>query len=85
METIAVTPGREIRACLCQIERGLFHISYRAGTPDRQPHHLPPYQLGTCASDAMHRIEECARVGGYGSVVWDTAFAEFDLAASPSA
>ena len=73
METIAVTPCRAIHACLCEIERGLFHISYRTGTPDRQTHGLPSYQLGACASDAMQRFEACARIGGYGFVVWDTA------------
>ena len=83
--TSAVAPNREIHACLCEVERGLFHVNYRIGNADRQTHQLPPYQLGVCASDAMQRIEESARLNGYGFVVWDTAIARLDALAAPEA
>jgi hypothetical protein len=65
--------ARLLRATLCEIERGLFHVSYRADTAKSGLHELPIYQVGTCASDARQRVEERARGCGFELVVWDYA------------
>lgn len=83
MEMIAIASGRELYARLCEVERGLFHVNYRTGHEDCQTQTLPRYQVGACASDAMRRIEESARLNGYRLVVWDTAVMAVDAAAGP--
>lgn len=66
-------PRRDLRATLCQVERGLFHINYRTDTAEPDVHELPRYQLGASASDAKRRIEKAARRCGFASVLWDDA------------
>jgi hypothetical protein len=60
-----------LRATLFEIERGLFHVSYRTDTAEWVGHEMPAYQTGTSASDARQRIEARARGYGFESVVWD--------------
>jgi len=65
-----------LRAALCEIERGLFQVSYHsdsagAGGPEWVLRTLPTYQTGTCASDAKQRIEERAQGCGFEMVNWD--------------
>jgi hypothetical protein len=62
---------RMLHATLCEVERGLFHVAYRMEGTGLGKHHLPLYQLGTCASEARLLIEQQARENGYTSVVWD--------------
>jgi hypothetical protein len=69
------TKDRTLHATLCEIERGLFHISYRGDTLDRKLHPLPPYQVGTCASDAQRKVEQLVRQRGYELVIWEPALA----------
>jgi len=65
-----------LHATLYEIERGLFQVVYRVGGVKLGKHHLPRYQVGTCAADAQMRIEQCARECGYETVVWEPVFAE---------
>ncbi len=62
---------RMLYATLCEVERGLFHVSYRMEGAGLGKHHLPLYQLGTCASEARLLIEQQALESGFASVVWD--------------
>ncbi len=62
---------RMLYATLCEVERGLFHVSYRMEGAGLGKHHLPLYQLGTCAAEARLLIEQQALQSGYTSVVWD--------------
>ncbi len=62
---------RTLRATLCEVERGLFRVSYRMEGAGLGKHHLPLYQLGTCASEARLLIEQQVREAGFASVVWD--------------
>jgi hypothetical protein len=66
-------PGLVLRATLCEIERGLFHVSYRSDIAEWDVHELPAYQVGTCAADAKQRIEAQALVSGFETVLWDSA------------
>lgn len=63
---------RTLHATLCEVELGLFHVAYRMEGAGLGKHHLPLYQLGTCASEARLLIEQQARECGYTSVVWDS-------------
>jgi hypothetical protein len=64
-------PPPILRATVCQIERGLFRVSYQTDAVDWDAHRLPIYQVGSSASDAKQRIEERAKGCGFGMVVWD--------------
>ncbi len=65
-----------LRATLCEIERGLFHVLYRMEGVGLGQHHLPRYQVGASASDARRRVEQRARECGYETVAWETEVAE---------
>jgi hypothetical protein len=62
-----------LRATLCEIERGLFHVSYRTDSADADVSDLPRYQVASSASVARQRIEEQAHSCGFIEVVWDYA------------
>lgn len=62
--------ARILRAALCEVERGLFHISYRRNS-QVDIHELPPYQLGASASEAEQKVEQRAFECGFTAVVWD--------------
>jgi hypothetical protein len=64
-----------LRATVCQIERGLFRISYYTDTVECDTHGLPIYQVGSSVPDAQQRIEERARGCGFAVVVWDDSLA----------
>ncbi|WP_428491803.1 hypothetical protein [Rhodopila sp.] len=64
---------RVLRATLCQVERGLFHINYRTDSIAAELHDLPRYQLGASGSEAKRRVERTARKCGFSSVLWDDA------------
>jgi hypothetical protein len=68
-----------LRATVCQIERGLFRVSYQIDTVEWDAHRLPIYQVGSSVSDAKQRIEEKARGCGFAMVVWEDAFGETTL------
>jgi hypothetical protein len=78
-----MTEGRMLRATLCEIERGLFCVTYSRDSIERGKHLLPPYQVGTDASDAMRRIEQRARECGYQAITWETTI--IDQRPPPSA
>jgi hypothetical protein len=70
---IQLKDGRVLRATLCEVERGLFYVTYTMDSAALGKHLLPRYQVGTCASDAQQRIERRARECGYEAVVWEAA------------
>jgi hypothetical protein len=76
-----------LRANLCEIERGLFHISYLIDTGREGMNELPTYQIGTNAADAKQRVEEKAQRRGFDTVIWENpALPDFpDETAAPSA
>jgi hypothetical protein len=71
---------RTLRATLCEIERGLFHASYRSigfgvDSTSMAPNqnNLPIYHLARTASDARDDIERIARAIGFETIVWEDA------------
>ena len=70
---IQLQDGRVLSATLCEVERGLFYVTYTMDSAGLGKHLLPRYQVGTCASDAQQRIEKRARECGYEAVVWEEA------------
>jgi hypothetical protein len=71
-----MTEARMLRATLCEIERGLFCVTYSRDSVELGKHLLPPYQVGTDASDAMRRIEQRARECGYQAITWETTIVD---------
>jgi hypothetical protein len=69
---IQLKDGRVLRATLCEVERGLFYVTYTMESAALGKHLLPRYQVGTCASDAQQRIEKRARECGYEVVIWES-------------
>ena len=70
--------AQTIRAALCEIERGLFHVSYHPGSEGADGSEwdmraLPAFQTGRSASEARQRIEETAQGCGFAMVSWDCA------------
>jgi hypothetical protein len=65
--------GRTLRATLCEIERGLFYITYPSHTLESDILELPTYGLGTCASEVKQRMEKNIRAFGYETVIWEDA------------
>jgi hypothetical protein len=76
---------RTLYATLCEVERGLFHVSYRMEGPGLGKHRLPLYQLGTSASEVRRLIEQQAREHGYASVVWDSLLPDTPIHRTQSA
>jgi hypothetical protein len=70
---IQLQDGRVLSATLCEVERGLFYVTYTLDSVGLGKHLLPRYQVGISASDAQQRIERRARECGYETVVWETA------------
>jgi membrane-bound lytic murein transglycosylase B len=66
---------RTLFATLCEVELGLFHVTYRVDGVGFGNPNLPRYEVGATASQAQRRIEQQARECGYSAVVWETAFA----------
>ena len=60
--------GRTLRATLCEIERGVFYVTYPDGgfLGDLEE----TYQLGACAADAKRHVEQIVRAHGYDVVIW---------------
>jgi hypothetical protein len=81
---IQITEGLTVRATLCEIERGLFHVTYSVDGAGPGRHYLPRYQVGTCASDAKQRIEQRAQECGYETVIWEPTLAHPSLVRSPA-
>jgi hypothetical protein len=81
---IQTTEGRMLHAALCEIERGLFYVSYSADDVGLGKHFLPRYQVGTGASDAQHRVEQHAHECGFKTVIWEASLAGQGLLPSPA-
>jgi hypothetical protein len=82
---IQLQDGRVLSATLCEVERGLFYVTYTMDSLALGKHLLPRYQVGTCASDAQQRIEKRARECGYEAVVWESAPADASVLSLPVA
>jgi hypothetical protein len=63
--------ARIIRAALCEVERGLFHVSYRATSAHWSKHALPVYETGASASEVKRLIEQRAVGCGFEMIIWD--------------
>jgi hypothetical protein len=73
---IQLADGSMLNATLCEIERGLFYVTYTVDGVGLGKHLLPRYQVGTSAADAQHRIEHRARECGYAAVIWESTVAK---------
>ncbi|HEY0183468.1 MAG TPA: hypothetical protein VGC09_11735 [Rhodopila sp.] len=73
MRTI-IAEDRTLCATLCEVERGLFHVTYRSDPVDPGILDLPRYQLGGSGFEARQHIERLARTLGYNVVVWTAPF-----------
>ncbi len=60
--------GRTLRATLCEIERGVFYVTYPDGGALSDIEEV--YQVGTSAADAKRQIERIALAAGYEGVTW---------------
>ncbi len=65
-----------LHATLCEIERGLFQVTYRVDGVAVLQHPLPRYQVGSCALDARVQVEQRAQECGYPLIVWETGFTQ---------
>jgi hypothetical protein len=81
---IELRDGRVLSATLCEVERGLFYVTYTIDSAALGRHLLPRYQVGACASDAQKRIEKRARECGYVAVVWEAAPADPSALSMPA-
>jgi hypothetical protein len=80
---IQLVDGLMLSATLCEIERGLFYVTYTVDGVGLGKHLLPRYQVGTSASDAQQRIEDRARECGYTAVIWKSAVSAPSARPSP--
>lgn len=64
----AIVFKRTLYAALCEIECGVFYVSYQGCDPDTDK--LATYQTGTSEADARRRIEFIARALGFDAVIW---------------
>jgi hypothetical protein len=65
--------SRTLRATFCEIERGLFYVTYPSLALDSDILELPTFGLGTCASDVKQRMEKSIQAFGYKTVMWENA------------
>jgi hypothetical protein len=81
---IQTTEGQMLHAALCEIERGLFYVSYSADDVGLGKHSLPRYQVGTGAPDARRRVEQHAYECGFKAVIWEAPLGGPGLLPSPA-
>jgi hypothetical protein len=62
--------GATVRATLCEIERGLFYITFIACGPGSDLNDVSQYQVVASAAEARRRIEEECFALGYAKVIW---------------
>jgi hypothetical protein len=62
-----------LRATLCEIEHGVFYVTYFQDKTAPDTENLPHYQVGKSASEAKQQIEASARAIGYAAVSWKEA------------
>lgn len=60
-----------LRAILCEIERGLFYITYPGDKPQSHILDLPTYSLGRSASEVKLVMEGNIRALGYETILWE--------------
>jgi hypothetical protein len=63
--------GRTLHATVCEIERGLFYVTYSSQALEADILDLPTYGLGTCASQFKQWMEKSIHAFGYATVMWD--------------
>lgn len=70
----AVSSGRQVlHATLCEIERGVFYVTYPDMDLAAATGELAIYQVGASAADAKQQVEQHAHALGYETVVWNDA------------
>lgn len=65
--------GRTLRATLCEVERGLFYVTYPGHASESELLELPTYGLGTSAFHVKQQMEKSIRTFGYEMVIWEAA------------
>lgn len=66
-------PRKSLHATLCEIERGLFYVTYPDMDPAADAVELAAYQVSASAADAKRQVEQIAYALGYQTVVWNDA------------
>jgi hypothetical protein len=67
--------GLTLRATLCEVERGLFYVTYPGHAPESELLELPIYGLGTSPFHVKQQMEKSIRTFGYETVIWEAALA----------
>jgi hypothetical protein len=62
--------GKILRATLCEIERGVFYVTYLQDKTAPDTEDLPHYQVGKSAVEAKQQLEGTALALGYQAVSW---------------
>ncbi len=60
--------GNALRATLCEIERGVFYVTYPEGGFLGDIEQI--YQLGASAAEAKRQVEQSAWARGYDRIIW---------------
>ncbi len=71
-------PAEPLFVSVFEIERGLFHATYRSTENTAAVRRLPPYQVGSCIADAKARIALSAQASGYETIIWDDSESSLD-------
>jgi hypothetical protein len=65
--------GRTLRATLCEVEHGLFYVTYPGHVSESELLELPTYGLGASAIHVRQEMEKSIRTFGYETVIWEAA------------
>jgi hypothetical protein len=65
--------SRTLHATFCEIERGLFYVTYPSHALESDILELPTYGLGACASHVKQRMEKSIQGFGYETIKWEDA------------
>jgi hypothetical protein len=60
-----------LRATFCEIECGLFYVTYPSHALEPDVLELPTFELGTCASHVKQQMEKSIQAFGYETVEWE--------------
>jgi hypothetical protein len=66
-------PRKSLQATLCEIERGLFYVTYPDLEFAADAAELSAYQVGANAAEVKWQVERSAHLLGYETVVWHDA------------
>jgi hypothetical protein len=66
-------PRKSLRATLCEIERGLFYVTYPDMDLTVDAAELSTYQVCASAAEAKRQVEQNAHALGFETVLWNDA------------